>query len=517
MNRMRSSSMHSWSRSCTSRLLGSLSGVTLAAAMLLATAGAATPVLAQASGQGGSQAAKTPERAKLIFKDGTVREGEILTETDTTIRFKGSINGLPFEVEYKKADLLKIERLASTPADAAPAVPAVPVATAAKAEPTASPASSGDKKKVYWIELKGEFGVDIAETPLRQAVRDAQNNKADVLLLSLENDWSEGIQDLPSDPELGEFDELFRAEKFAPILSTELIENFDTPPKVVFWVKQAMGGAAFLPMVAPTIYFAPEGRMGGIGNLSTMFGSIGDEVVRQKQYSLRMAHAEGMAILGGHDYRIMRAMARIEYVLSVRFEGGRPVLLERKPQGPDEILLTWEGVDPNKDSIRDRATGEGKDVLTLNAKLAQDLGVSQGTAESIDDLLYKMDLSRSGEVIRGNSQGIFQQWRRGLDSAKRTIRENLRKFAETQVQGDFTERTKARGTQQRMLQEILDLLNRYGESISGRWRGQNGVPPPQQLRLRIETLKIEQLLDGPGGGGGGGGGGVGGGGRGPRG
>lgn len=509
MNRMRSA----WTR----KLVGSLSGATLAAALVLASAGTPTPVWAQASGAASGQAAKAPERAKLIFKDGTVREGEILSETDSTLRFKGSINGLAFEVEYKKADILKIERLASIPT---PAPVAPTPASAGKADPEqAQPAqSAGDKTKVYWVELKGEFGVDIAETPLRQAVRDAQNNKADVLLVSLENDWSEGIQDLPSDPEIGEFDELFRAEKFAPILSTELMETFDSPPKVVFWVKQAMGGAAFLPMVARTIYFAPEGRMGGIGNLSTMFGSIGDEMVRQKQYSLRMAHAEGMAILGGHDYRIMRAMARIEYVLSMRFEGGRAVLLERMPQGPDEVLLTWDGKEPNRDTIRDRATGEGKDVLTLNAKLAQDLGISQGTAESIDDLMYKMDLSRSGEVVRGNSQAIFQQWRRGLDSAKRTIRENLRKFAETQVQGDFTERTKARGTQQRLLQEILDLLNRYDESISRRWRGQNGVPQPQDLRLRIETLKIEQLLDGPGGGGGGGGGGgMGGGGRGPRG
>ncbi|MFX8523840.1 hypothetical protein ABTM10_20375, partial [Acinetobacter baumannii] len=75
-------------------------------------------------------------------------------------------------------------------------------------------------------------------------------------------------------------------------------ETIRSGKRVVFWIKRAMVGAAFLPFVSKEIYFLPEGRMGGIGTLQDF--DLGDKRVNEKQISLRLGHAEGIAIQGGY-------------------------------------------------------------------------------------------------------------------------------------------------------------------------------------------------------------------------
>lgn len=362
----------------------------------------------------------------------------------------------------------------------------------------ATKSDGAEPKKIYVIELKGKFGEDISETPLKDALKDAKAKQADVVIISVENDWSMGAgDDRPQDAAAGKFDELFRAEDMAKIITEDVRRDWEHAPEIVFWVKQAMGGAAFLPLASDTIYFSRDARMGGIGNLELQFGTTGDEVVRQKQFSLRIGHAEGLAIQGGYEARLVRAMARIKYVLSVKYEGGRPVYLERMPQGADEFLLTDDGTDERQDTDIELARGEGNDVLTLTAETARNLQVSKGTVNSLDELLDALNLSRSNEMVDKRSKQITEGWSKNLADSKRSLKRLWREANEVQVKspGGYTERTQARGARRSKLEEMLRIYARYGEGISGQWRGQNQIPSETDIRTIIDQIKLEQLRD----------------------
>lgn len=439
-------------------------------------------------------AAKTPPEAAantrdaLIFRDGKIIYGKITGETPTTVKLKGDVKGIAFEAEYQKSEILDIKRGLPGEADktTAAADPKTPErrVDAAAADP--------DAKRVYVMELTGKFGRDISQTPIRDAVEDARKQRADVIIIVMQNDWDlvKGLEEKTDDQ--AAFDELFRAEDMAPVITKGIPEKWQTQPRVVFWVKKAMGGAAFLPLICKDIYFHPDGKMGGIGNLTKLFGQTGDEVVRQKQYSLRMGHAEGLANTGGYDYRIVRAMATPEYVLSVSFEGGRPVYHERLPEGPNETLLTDDGKDSNQDTDKEIVAGEGNDVLTLNAKLARDLRISQGTVETLDDLLFELGLSRNTVLVNKGKEDYFtKQWTEGVKSAIRNIQKLRAQVNEVQIGGDYPQRTKARGQRKKLLNDMKAIIRRYAE-IFGE---EQALQMISQIDTEINVLDQDQQKD----------------------
>ena len=342
------------------------------------------------------------------------------------------------------------------------------------------------------MELSGHFGWDISQTPIRDCMKEAVKGGADYVIVIMNNDWSQGPKELSEDrkPEDAAFDELFRAEDMDDIFSTDL-RSYDKPPKVVFWVKRAMGGGAFLPLVCPTMYFSSDGKLGGIGNLTKLFGGTGDEVVRQKQYSLRLKHAEGIANTGGYSIQLLRAMAIPEFVLTVAYPNGDPVLYERMPEGPGEFLLTDDGMEANTDTAKALEAGEGNDVLTLTAKLAQDLRVSKGTVDDIDQLKFELGISRSGVEVKSRAKQIMEGWSTGLEQAMRDLRRLRGEANAIQLGGDFTQRTRARGQKKQILQKMQGILKKYGEVFGEERR----LGMDSDLQREIDLLDHDQTLD----------------------
>ncbi len=460
-----------------------LSGVAgLVAGALVAQA----PALAQ-------QSADAPDT--LILHGGRTVHGKILEETDTRIKFLLVSGSIKAERWFEKSDILKVNKGEATPAD--PEIPGTdkPASrdTMAAKDPVKKPAGGA---RVYVIDLKGKFGEDITQTPLREAFKDAKRQNADHIIITLENEWAiNELEKLPDDA--AAFDQLFRAEEMTPIFVDEVPREWENPPKIVFWVKQAMGGAAFMPFVCKNIYMSSDARIGGIGNLSTMFGGTGDEVVRQKQYSLRLGHAQGWAIVGGYEPRLVTAMTRVEYILSFGMEGGQPVYVERYPQNPGETLLTDDGKDANADTLRELVTGTGNDVLTLSADMAKKLLVSRGTVDSLDDLLFELGILRNYERVDKRSPQIFSAWSRGLEDAKRDLRRLWEEYGEVQVEppGGFTQRTQARGKRIAKLEEMQRIMTRYKESLTPQFYGEYGIPSYEDLDLIKEQIRQEQMAD----------------------
>jgi len=434
-------------------------------------------------------------------------QGTILEDTPTFVKMKVTIAGITSDATYQKTDILSVVKAATPaptdkPTEKKDALKPDSKPTIAGSNPPSKPAAdqNSDRKKVYVMKLTGWFGEDISETPIRNSLKDAKAQGADVIIMELDNDWSMKrfgqMGDIKDD--IGQFDQLFRAEKLETIF-TEEIPRWEKQPTVVMWVKKAMGGAAFLPFLSHNIYFSSEGKMGGIGHLQAIFGSTGDKVVQEKQFSLRLGHAKGKAIEGGYDPRIVEAMARDEYVLSVKFEGGKPVLLERMPESPDEILLTDDGKDSNADDEETLARGEGNDCLTLHADIAYKLGISKGTADTLDDLVYQLGLSRNSDTIKGQADQIMKSWRDGIEDAKRQLPKMYQDASEVKIKdpGGYKERTEARGRRKKILSDMQQIEKRYQEALDPNRIRPRGVPNESQLEEMKKRLDLEQLADKP--------------------
>lgn len=356
--------------------------------------------------------------------------------------------------------------------------------------------------RVYSFTLKGWFGKDVSETPMAQALDEARQLEADYIIITVDTDWHQFGDPLKSDlPEdiIGQFDQFFRTKKMIPLFQERML-SWERKPKVVFWVKQAMGGAAFLPFMSDTMYFHPDGKIGGIQGIFLMFGGQGDRVVVEKQISLRLTTAQGVAIQNGYDPRLIEAMTRGDYVLSYRLVGGRPVYLERMPQGPDEFLLTNDAfLAGNKDSLEELARGRGVNWLTLKADNAQVLGVSKGTVSTMDDLLFELGIARN-HVMVGDGDKIMDEWSATLRRTEQTLSRLLKEFNEINVQGEWNERRRARGRQQALLQQMIGLLNRYEEAIipwqiNGFVRAGSAQQVISAFRLMLQRIQLQQLAD----------------------
>ncbi len=452
-----------------------LSGILAGAGLALTTEDARAAV---------SERAVADDLDTLVLKSGRSIKGRILEETDDSIRFMIVFSsGLEAEQSYDRSEILSIDRAEKAEADA-PAEAAAPVDN--RRSFGATPGDQ-DAAKVYVLELDGVFGRGISQTPIRDAVKDAERKGAEYLVFVMNNDWYAdplGWSQLSNDQNLS-FDELWRTEDMDPIFVREIPLGWENPPKVVFWIKNAMGGAAFLPLNCEDIYFHPDARLGGVGNLFELFGDLGDEVVRQKQYSLRLGHAQGMANCGGHDPKIVQALCEREYVLSYKKVGDEVVFLEREPQAPDEFLLTDDGKDENEDTERALARNEGNDILTLDAKTAYALGVSKGTVESIDDLMWELGIARNYKLVEGTGQRILDKWEKDIDEADWQIR---RMFIELdEIEGD-----NVLARRMSKLRDIRGIFAKYAEVLdpNGQYRSQIDVMLYQhELQLMLENLQ----------------------------
>ncbi len=429
---------------------------------------------------------------QIILRNGKVIEGRILSETADRIEMEVIVGSLRATTTYPKADILKIIRADSAPVagDAADRG-ADPIGDRGDRGDddgdTPLLSASTDAPSVYLIKLEGKFGRDISPTPVRQAVEAARKAQPDFLIVYLNNDWSTLGGELPSDVQ-GNFDLFMVAEKIIPIFMNEIDLTFEKQPTLVFWVRNAMGGAAFLPFVADEIYMHPEGRIGGIGTLEQLFEGTGDEVVRQKQRSLRLGMAQGVAIAGGYDYRLITAMARKSYVACYDNRGN---IYERMPENPGELVLTDDGKDENADTMQQLITGEGNDVLTITPEVGLKLGVSRGTAADLDELLDHLGVLRNHVMLKGRSTEIVENWKKNVTRAERKIPRLWREYGEVQVGGTPREQRQAIGRQISILQEIQGLYRKYGEAFNP---FSEGVPQMNQIDMMIEQLKIQIML-----------------------
>ncbi len=446
---------------------------------------------ATALGQNGNDKKKAQPAAggkdRVILRDGRVLEGRILSETDTQIEFELVVAGIVGTRTIERTDILEVKK---APKGDEPKTPGGKPKADPREVPKASAVAASAGTKVYLVPLTGEFERDVALTPLKRVLEDAKRNQPDILVFKVDCDFKKYGQEKPDwMPELGSFDQLELARQIDPLITDAIREDpeWKVKPRLVFWIRKALGGIAFVPFLSNELYYTSDAKHGGIGYLDYVFDGIGDDVVREKQRSLRLARAEGIALKGGHPAEIMEAMARVDYVLSVNFVGGRPEFHE---DTSGEVLLTDDGnlEAGRRDTTDDMLRFTGNDVLTLTAGMAQRLGMSKGTADTEDELFEKMGIGRNNPTKVGRGQAILEEWSKAVTEAEYSIKRLWRELDRVEVRepGGWTERTQARGRQKAILKDILAYLEKYKEAIN-----------PYQLEMMPEDMitRVKLLID----------------------
>ncbi|MFM9958197.1 MAG: hypothetical protein ACKVZJ_08965 [Phycisphaerales bacterium] len=382
-----------------------------------------------------AEAAPTTRDEVVLSKNGgTVVRGQILEENATSLTMMVEFPGMPaVKTTYLKSEIVEIKR--DLPVDAA----AVAKDTTTKAKdkpedrikekqaPTAT--AEDDAARIMVVKLEGEIGFNITKTAMINMFEevDKEFNDLDSSGNVKPERKDKNILVLHVDAQTQErrgFDGFFEAEKLATTFEKEFLKG----RRIVFWVDRAVGGAGYMVMISPEVYWKNEGLLEGAGDLGKF--DLGDKMVNEKQISLRLGHAEGIPIKGGYGsvgVAIVRALARQTNWLTVRMEGGKPIVLERAPtesdlaESPNWIVLKDDAEGKNKDS----KLTEGNDKLRLFADWARNLGLSKGTAETVEDLAFQFGVQRNWkEIEKPKAQKALEDWTDQIEATLKRINPN---------------------------------------------------------------------------------------------
>jgi hypothetical protein len=192
---------------------------------------------------------------------------------------------------------------------------------------------------------------------------------------------------------------------------------------------------------------------------------------------------------GGYSMELADAMLWPDVVLSASFKG-REVIWTQNTTG--EFVV---------DSDDERTVG-------FRSKVAEDLLISDGTVESLDDLAFLMgyrEYREVGENGQGHVEDYVERWQKVFDQT----REWYLDFQQHMGWASGDETLQWLGRAKRDLERIISAMERY-RAVEIRWQRDFGVSK-FELETQVEQMKerIRALKGGRGGGLGGRGGGPG--------
>jgi hypothetical protein len=339
---------------------------------------------------------------------------------------------------------------------------------------------------------------------MRETIRDARKFQPDFLIFVFDSEFAfrrEESNELDlSQAELAWQGGLEAALNMAEIIQDEIRDDpkWVKKPTPVAWVRRGMGPTAFLIMSFKNIYMSSGTKIGGIGYLNLLMAGVGDVTVQEKQRSLRFGRAAGLFDKGGHDLKLLRAMARSEYELSFSMVNGKPAFFENLTG--DEVLT--DNGDPQEgkaDLLSDAIRGRGNDVLNITPEVALKLGVSKGTVNSREELFYALGIERQVRDLSKDAKAakIQSEWSRGVGEAEAEINRLLAELQRTPVQGaTATERNAVRGRRIGMLNKIKSTYEAYKESVDpNRFGSSSNKELVVQSNIQIDMLKQQIRLD----------------------
>lgn len=354
---------------------------------------------------------------------------------------------------------------------------------------------NADTKRVYLVNFQGEFARDVSGTPFKQLWADIKKVQPDILVFKIDFQfkvYGEQHDAVENDPRA--LYQLDQALELVTFLRNDLANDpaWVKKPRIVMWVKRALGGSAFLPFSVPDVYFTSDGIVGGIGGLERMAATMQDQRVKEKMWGIRRAQCMSLAQMGGHDDRLMRAMIEYRFKLSVDFVGGDPVYHE---DYSGEVILKEDITEDEtrKDTLEQIARFQGNDTLTMRTDIALKLKFAKGRADTLEEIMYHLGYERNYVVTEGRGKRILDNWSNDLRKAERDIIQLWNDFTDIQVTGQTpAERNQRRGAQIGVLKKIQVLLGRFKEAIDP--RAIQGAPENWETRLDVMIEQIRQQM-----------------------
>lgn len=457
--------------------------------MMIVPAAVLALCLAPAASLAGTADDETTEDV-LYMLDGRELHGHILSETSTSVVFE-LVNRrlhLKTRVTLSKDDIGKYDR--GVPIDgaqqagAAAEKPADTGGSRSTSRRTSAPESAEPVPVIYVVPIKGQMGTDIHPDIFKKVVEDIHEQNPDVVIFELDSsDYPDLL--IPEAEDSRETRGVFMMEEFRELV--EMLKGELSDVRQVMWVEDSVGFSSMLALSWGELYMTPEARLSGLRSVIDTSGADkwSDADVRAKMSAAYTAFVKAFLEYGGYSMEIADAMLWPENTLSASFRG-REVIWSPNMQG--EFVVD----------------SDGEKTVAFRAKTAEDLLISDGTVENVDDLAFLLGY-REYELVGDKGRNLLEryvdQWHKAFEQTKEWYAD----YNQHLSWASGAEQLKWLGRAKRDLEQIISAMKRY-KAVEVRWQTDMGTTI-FELEILVEQLKeqIRALKQGSGGYGGGGG------------
>lgn len=386
------------------RLGGMAAGLTLAAAMLLASASNAW------AGD------------KIYLKDGRVIEGEIVRELDGSVWVDYTLGGISQKGVFFSASAIdRIERDAADGGD----VPSQPVRAVENEQKL--PAKRPGVPRGVVITLEGMVGVEFAAKPLEESIDWLEENDVDIVVLKVNSGGGY----------------LLEIQKMHDVLIDEYKPRFRT----VGWIESAISAAAMSSHVLEEIFFMTEGNYGACTGWSGALEAMEGLSLEQVLYMMERASAEGQK-----SPEIMRSM-QITDPLSYNINRDGEVTWFNTEEGqvlvnPEGRILTLDAVQAERCKF---SKGTADDLRTLTRLLGYN--EIEWVGQHVEGEIFP--ISKPERDMRA--------WRDGVSEASSRLGEYFTKYQTAVQNAQGAADQKLRGTFVGLARRHLAVIRRIAQ------------------------------------------------------
>ena len=437
----------------------------------------------------------------LYMVDGRELHGQILSENTREVVFQlvDEALGLRSTMRFPLSAIARIDRDVPVEAD--------PVADVRRARgPATKPAREQtgrygrtrpdnndlDLPSIYLVPMRGQMGTDIHKSIYEEVVEDIKRVKPDVVVFELDSkDFPDLMIPQVEDPRDSRGFLMF--EEYRELVNMLRDELSDI--RQVMWVKDSVGFSSMIALSWEELYMTPEARLAGLRSVIDATGADkwSDPDVRAKMSAAISAFVKAHLEYGGYGMELADAMLWPEVVLSASFKGREVV---------------WSLTDVGEFVV----DNDDETTVWFKSKVAEDLLISDGTVENLDDLAFLLgyrDYREVGENGQGLVEDYIDRWQKVFEQTKEWYQD----YQQHQGWAGGDETLQWLGRAKRDLEQIIKAMERY-RAVEIRWQRDFGMSK-FALEIQVEqmTEQIRALKRGRGAtrGGGGGGGGYGGG------
>ena len=434
----------------------------------------------------------------LYMVDGRELHGQILSENTREVVFQlvDEALGLKSKMRFPLSAIARVDRDVPVEAD--------PVTDVSRARgPATKPAKEQtgrygrtrpdnndlDLPSVYLVPMRGQMGTDIHKSIYEEVVEDIKRVKPDVVVFELDSkDFPDLMIPQVEDPRDSRGFLMF--EEYRELVNMLRDELSDI--RQVMWVKDSVGFSSMIALSWEELYMTPEARLAGLRSIidSTGADKWSDTDVRAKMSAAISAFVKAHLEYGGYGMELADAMLWPEVVLSASFKGREVV---------------WSLTDVGEFVV----DNDDETTVWFKSKVAEDLLISDGTVENLDDLAFLLGYREYREVGE-NGQGLVEDH---IDRWQKVFAQTQEWYQDYQQHMSWAggaETLQWLGRAKRDLEQIISAMERY-RAVEIRWQRDFGTTK-FALETQVEQMKeqIRALKGGRGGNvGGGGGGGMG--------